>query len=64
MLESVIKDDNDGTHITLIYQNRFEKDILLRNELDKLALGYPTKFKVHTFIFSFFLLIKNICIQS
>eukprot|EP00803_Ostreobium_quekettii_P005599 evm.model.scf_210.1 EVM.evm.TU.scf_210.1 scf_210:19785-21110(-) len=44
--EAIIKDPEDETRICLIYQNRFEKDILMRSELDEMAAQHPKKIRV------------------
>ena len=50
VVEAIIKDPSDGTKMCLIYQNRFEKDILMRSELDDMASRHPNKFRVSTFV--------------
>eukprot|EP01036_Dinobryon_divergens_P027779 gene27779-36606_t len=37
----------DKTKISMIYANRYEVDILLREELDSLALSHPDQFSLH-----------------
>lgn len=46
LIRAVCEDDRDLTEISLIYANRSEGDILLREELDKFARRYPKNFKV------------------
>jgi cytochrome-b5 reductase len=47
VIRAVCEHDRDTTEITLIYANRTEQDILLREELDTFARRYPKNFKVH-----------------
>jgi NAD(P)H-flavin reductase len=46
VIQTVLNDPEDHTELSLIFANRSEKDILLRNELDELAKVNP-QFKVH-----------------
>jgi len=47
IIKAVLKDKKDKTKVYLIYANKTEEDILLREELDELAAKYPKKFKLH-----------------
>nr|XP_033327736.1 NADH-cytochrome b5 reductase 3-like [Megalopta genalis] len=46
IVRAIRKDSTHETACSLLYANRTEKDILLRNELDEIARDYPKKFKV------------------
>ncbi|KAE8148614.1 hypothetical protein BDV25DRAFT_157960 [Aspergillus avenaceus] len=46
LIRAICEDERDLTEISLIYANRTEADILLREELDTLAHKYPKNFKV------------------
>jgi NAD(P)H-flavin reductase len=46
IIQSVLNDPEDPTELSLIYANRTEKDILLRNELDDLVKRNP-RFKIY-----------------
>lgn len=46
-LHKVLSDSNDDTVVTLLYGNRTEADILLREELDALAAKHPAQLKLH-----------------
>ncbi|CAB4392018.1 unnamed protein product [Rhizophagus irregularis] len=46
IIQSVLSDPDDPTELSLIYANRTEKDILLRNELDELVKRNP-RFKIY-----------------
>lgn len=43
----VLSNPEDKTKITLLYSNRSEEDILLKDELDALAAKHPEQFKIH-----------------
>ncbi|PKK41542.1 hypothetical protein CI102_14911 [Trichoderma harzianum] len=47
IIRAVCESDRDTTEISLIYANRTEQDILLREELDTFARRYPKIFKVY-----------------
>jgi cytochrome-b5 reductase len=47
VIRAVCEHDRDTTEISLIYANRTEQDILLREELDRFARRYPKNFKVY-----------------
>lgn len=47
VIRAVCEHDRDTTEISLIYANRTEEDILLREELDRFARRYPKNFKVY-----------------
>ena len=44
---AVLRDPKDSTEISLIFANRTEADILLKDELDMLARGHPNRLSVH-----------------
>ncbi|KAM3446024.1 hypothetical protein MY3296_010061 [Beauveria thailandica] len=46
VIRAVCEDDRDLTRVSLIYANRTEQDILLREELDAFARRYPKQFSV------------------
>ncbi|EFO18282.1 diaphorase [Loa loa] len=43
---AIVKVPEDPTKVSLIFANKDEADILLRDELDRLAADHPTKFRV------------------
>ncbi|KAI5194045.1 cytochrome-b5 reductase [Aureobasidium subglaciale] len=43
-LRSVLDNPEDKTHVSLVYANKTESDILLKKELDDLASQYPRRF--------------------
>lgn len=47
LIRAICEDDQDTTKISLIYANRSEKDILLRQELDAFARRYPKNLQVY-----------------
>ncbi|KJZ78521.1 hypothetical protein HIM_01912 [Hirsutella minnesotensis 3608] len=47
LIRAICEDDRDTTEISLIYANRSEQDILLREELDRFARRYPKNLKVY-----------------
>ncbi|KAI1841879.1 hypothetical protein JX266_011957 [Neoarthrinium moseri] len=46
LIRAICEDDRDTTEISLIYANRTEDDILLRDELEVMAKKYPKNFKL------------------
>ena len=46
VIQEALYDPCDSTKITLLYANRSERDILLRDRLDALAALYPNRFSV------------------
>lgn len=46
LIRAICEDDRDTTEISLIYANRSEGDILLREELERFARQYPKNFKL------------------
>uniref|UniRef100_A0A914EB15 NADH-cytochrome b5 reductase n=1 Tax=Acrobeloides nanus TaxID=290746 RepID=A0A914EB15_9BILA len=42
----ILKDPNDPTKIWLLFANKKEEDILLRDELDQLEKEYPDRFRI------------------
>ncbi|KAF5560703.1 NADH cytb-reductase [Fusarium napiforme] len=47
VIRAICEHDRDTTEVSLIYANRTEQDILLREELDRFARRYPKNFKVY-----------------
>lgn len=47
VLNAVLKDPSDETHLSLIYANQTEDDILCRPALEELAEQHPRRFKLH-----------------
>ncbi|ORX92399.1 putative NADH-cytochrome b5 reductase [Basidiobolus meristosporus CBS 931.73] len=47
VIRKVFKNPEDKTKITLVFANVNEDDILLRDELDKLAMEHPEQFKLY-----------------
>ncbi|KAL2203234.1 hypothetical protein CC79DRAFT_1401480 [Sarocladium strictum] len=47
VIRAICEHDRDLTEVSLIYANRTEEDILLREELDAFARRYPKNFKVY-----------------
>ncbi|KAI0479883.1 hypothetical protein F4859DRAFT_477638 [Xylaria cf. heliscus] len=47
LIRAICEDQRDTTEISLIYANRTEDDILLRNELEAFARKYPSNLKLH-----------------
>lgn len=47
VIRAICEDERDTTEISLIYANRTEEDILLRQELDTFARRYPRNFKIY-----------------
>ncbi|KAI9933195.1 hypothetical protein ASPWEDRAFT_114552 [Aspergillus wentii DTO 134E9] len=46
LIRAICEDDTDTTEISLIYANRTEEDILLRDELETFAKRYPHNVKI------------------
>ncbi|KAM0713382.1 hypothetical protein Q7P37_010344 [Cladosporium fusiforme] len=46
LIRAICEDDRDLTEVNLVYANRTEGDILLREELDRFARAYPRNLKV------------------
>lgn len=46
LIEAVIRDPEDGTHMSLLFANQSEKDILMRDRLEVLAKGNPDRLTV------------------
>ncbi|KAJ5928823.1 hypothetical protein N7466_007779 [Penicillium verhagenii] len=46
LIRAICEDDTDTTEINLIYANRGEEDILLREELETFAVNFPQNFKI------------------
>ncbi|KAF4544365.1 Cytochrome b5 [Lasiodiplodia theobromae] len=47
LIRAICEDPKDLTEVSLVYANRGEEDILLREELDRFARLYPRNFRVH-----------------
>jgi cytochrome-b5 reductase len=47
VIRAICEHDRDTTEVSLLYANRTEQDILLREELDMFARRYPKNFKVY-----------------
>jgi cytochrome-b5 reductase len=47
LIRAICEDERDTTEVSLVYANRAEGDILLREELDRYARRYPRNLKVH-----------------
>ncbi|EMC91551.1 hypothetical protein BAUCODRAFT_97696 [Baudoinia panamericana UAMH 10762] len=47
IIRAVCEDKTDNTKISLVYANRSEPDIMLRNRLDQFARDVPSKFQVY-----------------
>jgi len=50
VIEKILQDPKDKTKINLLYANLSENDILMKQELDTLALRHRDRFKVHYII--------------
>ncbi|VDK18010.1 unnamed protein product [Anisakis simplex] len=46
IINAILKDPNDSTKISLLFANQTEDDILLRDELDKLAKQHEDRFQI------------------
>lgn len=47
LIRAICEDPRDTTHVSLVYANRTEADILLRDELDAFARRYPANLTIH-----------------
>jgi ferredoxin-NADP reductase len=47
VLTTILSDRSDRTKVSLIFGNIGEQDILIREELDALALKHPDRFKLY-----------------
>lgn len=47
IIRAICEDKSDDTQVSLVYANRSEADIMLREKLDHFAQTCPNKFKVH-----------------
>ncbi|KAF3766494.1 hypothetical protein M406DRAFT_37509 [Cryphonectria parasitica EP155] len=47
LVRAICEDPRDATEVSLIYANRTEGDILLREELETFARRYPNNLKIH-----------------
>ncbi len=47
MIEEVILNPDDKTKVTLLFANTTFDDILLKQDLDKLAQKYPDRLKIY-----------------
>ncbi|CAJ0550799.1 Ff.00g107290.m01.CDS01 [Fusarium sp. VM40] len=50
IIRAICEDDRDLTQVSLVYANRSEQDILLRNELETFARRYPQNFRLYYLI--------------
>lgn len=50
VIHEVLKNKNDSTKITLLYGSKTPSDVLLKDELDKLAASHPNQFTVKYFV--------------
>nr|ACO15006.1 NADH-cytochrome b5 reductase 2 [Caligus clemensi] len=46
LITSVFRNPNDKTHLSLLYANQTEEDILLRKELEAIQTAHPDRFKI------------------
>lgn len=46
LIRAICENDTDTTEVSLVYANRSEEDIILRDQLDHFAKAYPSNFKV------------------
>ncbi|KAI2717411.1 hypothetical protein CBS147332_4291 [Penicillium roqueforti] len=46
LIRAICENDTDTTEVSLVYANRSESDILLREELERFARQYPKNFKL------------------
>ncbi|KAH7346359.1 cytochrome b5 reductase-like protein [Rhexocercosporidium sp. MPI-PUGE-AT-0058] len=47
LIRAICEDPTDSTHVSLVYGNNTEADILLRDKLDEFASKYPDNFSVN-----------------
>ena len=47
MIRAILANPEERTKMTLVYANRFETDIMMKDELDSTAAKHPDRFKVH-----------------
>jgi len=47
VLEEVLSENDDKTHVSLVFANNTEQDIILKDRLDALAKKHPNRFEVH-----------------
>lgn len=47
VIKGALECASDSTHISLVYANTTEDDIMLKDELDELAKAFPAKFHLH-----------------
>lgn len=46
IITAILKDPQDDTHMSLLFANQTEEDILLRKELEEIKETYPTRFSI------------------
>jgi len=46
IIQAVLKDKDDKTHMSLLYANQTQDDILVRKELEKIQEEHPTRFSL------------------
>jgi cytochrome-b5 reductase len=47
VIEEILRNPQDSTHVTLVFANVSPKDILLKPKLDRFAEAHPKRFKIH-----------------
>ena len=47
IIKTILEDPNDHTTLSLVFANRTEQDILLREELDSFERQFPEQFRAH-----------------
>ena len=50
VIRCVLESEIENTHLILFFQNRCENDILLKDEIDKLAVENPQRFEVYYYV--------------
>lgn len=50
LARTILRDSDDNTHVELYYQNREERDVLLKQDIDDLRNQYPNQFAVTYFL--------------
>lgn len=46
LIKHVLSDPTDDTQLELLFANKSEEDIMLRNQLDELAAKHPKQLKI------------------
>eukprot|EP00928_Gymnodinium_smaydae_P089301 TRINITY_DN73291_c0_g1_i1.p1 TRINITY_DN73291_c0_g1~~TRINITY_DN73291_c0_g1_i1.p1 ORF type:complete len:301 (+),score=19.77 TRINITY_DN73291_c0_g1_i1:149-1051(+) len=47
MIRTILSDPEENTRLSLVFANRREDDILMRDELDALVTQFPSRFRAH-----------------